>query len=84
MTAESELRSAVRTFLDQELAAQTFTPTTDSWVQGHSPEFSGKLGERGWLGMTWPKRYGGQERSAWDRFVIIEELLAAGAPVAAH
>src|SRR5689334_11735984 len=34
--------------------------------------------------MTWPKRYGGHERSALERYVVTEELLAAGAPVGAH
>lgn len=46
--------------------------------------FSRKLGARGWIGMTWPENYGGSARSALDRYVVIEELLAAGAPVAAH
>lgn len=78
------LRSEVRDFLAGELAAGGFTPECDSWNAGFSPEFSRKLGERGWLGMTWPKAYGGHERTALERFVVIEELLAAGAPVAAH
>ena len=34
--------------------------------------------------MTWPKRYGGHERSYLERFVVTEELLAAAAPIAAH
>ncbi len=51
---------------------------------GVDPAFSRKLGERGWLGMTWPKKYGGHERSAMERYAVTEELLAAGAPVAAH
>lgn len=34
--------------------------------------------------MTWPKEYGGQDRSALERYVVLEEMLAAGAPVAAH
>ena len=42
------------------------------------------MGERGWIGMTWPKRYGGHGRSALERYVVVEELLAAGAPVGAH
>lgn len=82
-TAE-ELRAEVRGFLSNELAAGTFVPRCDSWVGEFSPEFSRKLGERGWLGMTWPKRYGGHERSSLERFVVTEELLAAGAPVASH
>ena len=42
------------------------------------------MGARGWLGMTWPKKYGGHERSFADRYVVIEEMLAAGAPVSFH
>src|SRR5690242_5882587 len=34
--------------------------------------------------MTWPKRYGGGERSMLERCVVTEELLAAGAPVGSH
>ncbi|HET7159642.1 MAG TPA: acyl-CoA dehydrogenase family protein, partial [Burkholderiales bacterium] len=36
------------------------------------------------IGMTWPKAYGGHERSSLERYVVTEELLAAGAPVRAH
>jgi hypothetical protein len=79
-----KLREEVREFLEKEKAAGTFTPKSDSWLCSHSAEFSRKLGERGWLGLTWPKKYGGHERSALERFVLTEELLAAGAPVASH
>lgn len=78
------LRAEVRSFLSEELAAGTFEPRCDAWFNGYSPEFSRKLGERGWLGMTWPKRFGAHERTALERFVVLEELLAAGAPVASH
>ncbi len=76
------LREEVRAFL----ADQDFTPRCDSWgtAWGGSRELSRAIGARGWLGMTWPKRYGGGERSALERFVVLEELLAAGAPVSAH
>ena len=77
------LRAEVRAFLERELATRPVAERTKSW-NGIDPEFSRKLGARGWLGMTWPKRYGGHERSALERYVVLEELLAAGAPVAAH
>lgn len=51
---------------------------------GSDPEFSLKLGARGWIGMRFPKKYGGHERSAIERYVVLEELLAAGAPVGGH
>jgi alkylation response protein AidB-like acyl-CoA dehydrogenase len=82
--AAEEVRAEVRAFLAEELAAGTFTTHADTWLSGVDPAFSKKLGERGWLGMTWPKKYGGHERSAMERYAVTEELLAAGAPVAAH
>jgi acyl-CoA dehydrogenase len=79
-----ELRAQVREFIAGELAAGRFTPRCDSWHAGWDEAFSRRLGARGWLGMTIPVAYGGHGRSALDRYVVTEELLAAGAPVAAH
>ena len=77
------LRREVRTFLEEELSHRSPIERAQSW-NAADPSFSRRLGARGWIGMTWPKRYGGAERSALERYVVIEELLAAGAPVAAH
>ncbi|WP_249523426.1 acyl-CoA dehydrogenase family protein [Modestobacter marinus] len=82
--AAEEVRAEVREFLAAELAAGSFTTHVDTWLSGVDPAFSRKLGERGWLGMTWPRQYGGHERTAMERYAVTEELLAAGAPVAAH
>lgn len=78
------LRSDVRKFLQSEIASGAFTPTCDSWMSGFDPEFSAKLGERGWLGITIPVSYGGHGGSQLERVAIAEELLVNGAPVAAH
>ncbi len=80
----AELRAQVREFIAGELAAGRFAPACDSWHAGWDEDFSRRLGTRGWLGMTIPVGYGGQGRSALERYVVTEELLAAGAPVAAH
>lgn len=79
----SSLRHEVRAFAEEVLADTPSHIRAKSWT-GFSSEFSRRLGERGWLGMTIPRRYGGHERSALERYVVMEELLAAGAPVAAH
>lgn len=76
------LREEVRAFL-QDNTQHFATPNSD-FGSGHDPEFSRKLAARGWIGMTWPKAYGGAERSFFDRYVVTEEVLAAGAPVSAH
>ncbi|MBV8890050.1 MAG: acyl-CoA dehydrogenase family protein [Alphaproteobacteria bacterium] len=77
------LRREVRDFVKAELRAGSWQPNSD-FGSHRSAAFSRRLGERGWIGMTWPKRYGGGERSMLDRYVVTEELLAAGAPVGSH
>jgi alkylation response protein AidB-like acyl-CoA dehydrogenase len=54
-----------------------------SWM-GFDADFSRKLAAKGWVGLTLPTQYGGEGRSPFARFVLVEELLAVGAPVAAH
>jgi alkylation response protein AidB-like acyl-CoA dehydrogenase len=78
------LRAEVRAFLAQELEAGTFGPHGGGIDGAYSAEFSGKVGARGWIGMTWPKQYGGQERSYLERYVVTEEFRVANAPVRLH
>jgi alkylation response protein AidB-like acyl-CoA dehydrogenase len=77
------LREELRAFLAAEMPALAPERRANSWAQ-FDADFSRKLGARGWIGMVWPKRLGGHERSPIERYVVLEELLAAGAPVAAH
>ncbi|MFC3228986.1 acyl-CoA dehydrogenase family protein [Marinibaculum pumilum] len=77
------LRGEVRAFLADELADYPARRRAESW-SGYSKAFSRKVGAKGWIGMTWPRQYGGAERSALERYVVLEEMLAAGAPVGAH
>ncbi|MBB5157339.1 acyl-CoA dehydrogenase family protein [Saccharopolyspora phatthalungensis] len=82
--ALAQLRAAVRDFLTEQRNRGVFVPTIDAWLTGWSTVFSRALAERGWVGMTIPRAYGGRGRSFLERFVVTEELLVAGAPVAAH
>ena len=52
--------------------------------RGRSDEFSHKLGERGWLGIGWPKEYGGQGRSYIEQLAFHEELGYHRAPTSKH
>jgi alkylation response protein AidB-like acyl-CoA dehydrogenase len=79
-----------QTALRQEAAAVAaeavarFGRSNDSWINGYSKEFSKELGARGWIGMTWPDNgYSGPARPGIDRLIVGEELIKAGAPIAA-
>lgn len=78
------LRLEVRDFLAQAQAAGRFRSDCDSWLAGFDPAFSAELAARGWVGMAIPEEYGGRGRGTLERYVVIEELLQAGAPIAAH
>lgn len=71
------LREDVRAFLRDELPARSHFTQSD-------PRFSRKVGSRGWIGMTWPVRWGGRERDSLERYVVVEELLASNAPIFYH
>lgn len=82
--AADALRAEVREFLAGQRAEGKIGRDVDCWLTGWDEDFSRALAARGWLGMTVPVEYGGHGRSHLERFVVTEELLAAGAPVAAH
>ncbi len=81
---QEKFRLEVRSFLQNHIKKGTFQTKCDSWLSGSDPSFSKLIAEQGWIGLTWPTRYGGKERSTIDRYILTEEFLAAGAPVAAH
>src|SRR5688500_13119886 len=82
-SAEQEkLREEVAAFLAAE--AGGWEPACDNWIVGYDRQFSRKMAERGWIGLTWPTSVGGGGRSYVDRLAVSELLLAAAAPLASH
>ena len=82
--AEDEaLRAEVRAFIHAAVKDIPAHIRARSWA-GYSADFSRQLGNKGWLGLTLPKAYGGAGRSPFARYVLAEELLNAGAPVGSH
>lgn len=80
---ERSLQADVHAFLDAELPWGSYEPGL-GMAAAHDPEFSRKLAAQGWLGMIIPREHGGQGRTAVDRFLVTEILLARGAPIGAH
>ncbi|MEJ6020383.1 acyl-CoA dehydrogenase family protein [Corynebacterium sp. H113] len=83
-TELKELRQQVRSFLREQIDIGRFEPSIDTWLTKWDEDFTKSLAEQGWVGMTIPREYGGHGRTFLERFVVTEELLAVGAPVAAQ
>jgi alkylation response protein AidB-like acyl-CoA dehydrogenase len=80
---DEALREEVRAFLVEAMRGVPAHVRARSW-SGYDPAFSRELGRRGWLGITFPTAYGGAGRSAFARYVLVEEFLNFGAPVGSH
>src|SRR6516225_4656472 len=80
---ELALQKEVRDFLEAELPPGSVEPAF-GMAAASSTQFSRKLADRGWVGMALPKAYGGGDRGAVERFIVVEELLRRGAPLEHH
>ena len=80
----AKLRNSIRDFLNADRAAFGWEPAVDSWLAKWDPDFSARLAGAGFVGLTIPSEYGGHGLGYLHRYVVTEELLAHGAPVAAH
>lgn len=78
------LRAAVRQFITSDRATHGWQPEIDSWLTSWDAGFSARLADAGYVGLTIPAEYGGHGRGFLHRYVVTEELLGQGAPVAAH
>jgi hypothetical protein len=84
MPPEAEAtRRRVREFLEDERRCGRFESHISTWST-FDPGFSRRAAAAGFVGMTFPKRYGGAGRTNLERYVVAEEMLAAGAPSGAH
>lgn len=77
------IRAELRAFLRANMPADDPVRRVNCWTT-FDADFSHALGRAGYIGMLWPKVYGGHDRDPLERYIVLEELLAAGAPVGAH
>jgi len=81
---QEKFRQEIKDFLEGEIKEGNFQPSCDAWIQGYSIDFTKKVAQKGWIGLTWPEEYGGKGRSHIDRLILTEEMLRYGAPAACH
>jgi alkylation response protein AidB-like acyl-CoA dehydrogenase len=82
--AEQAFEEEVNKFIEQNRSDDVMDLTRENMAQlVDTPArraFMRKLGERGWLGMTWPKKYGGSEGEGVYEYLLNERLAGVGAP----
>src|SRR5579862_3090110 len=79
---QQQLRDELRAYYRELLTPETVAALAEG--HGIGPEnrrVVRQMGEDGWLGIGWPKEYGGQGRSAIEQFIFFDESMLAGAPV---
>ncbi len=84
---EEAFRKEVREFLDKELPKDWPGVDPDCYHEDAFPaihevskQIQKKLAAKGWLGLTWPKKYGGHEQPLWKQIILEEEMTYRGAP----
>ena len=75
------LRERAQVVAEQGVA--DFGRHNDSWINGFSKDFAKVMAAEGWIGMGWPVEHGGQARPPIERVIVAEEMIGAGAPIAA-
>jgi alkylation response protein AidB-like acyl-CoA dehydrogenase len=82
--AQEAFRKEVVSFLEAEKAADDTPWRSYELIGPSSIEFSRKLAVKNWIGITWPKQYGGRELSYVDKCILSEEMSRFQAPIGYH
>jgi 3-oxocholest-4-en-26-oyl-CoA dehydrogenase alpha subunit len=81
---QQRFRAEVEAFLDEHETVEVMDPTRENMAQiCDTPErraFMAEVGEKGWLGMTWPEEYGGSDGDGVYEYLLNEALARRGAP----
>ena len=84
-TPEQEaLRAEVQEFIADYVTPEIIAELEDTGVRRRGPktrELYGKIAERGWIGISWPREYGGQDGSRIDQYIVEEEFARIGITV---
>src|SRR5580658_9105167 len=70
---QSELRAYLTALVNEVEAADSSEPAYTRYIR--------RMGHDGWLGLGWPKEYGGQARGPIDQMIFVEESHWAGVPL---
>ena len=75
-----EIREYLQDLLTHELLKELQDP---SYFEGGGPEFRKallRMGNDGWIGLSWPKSLGGKEFSPIEQYIFVEEIMRTGFP----
>ncbi|RCL39968.1 MAG: acyl-CoA dehydrogenase [SAR86 cluster bacterium] len=77
---KDELKEYFSALLNKELLSEMIDP---QFFEGGGPEFKKALkimGQDGWIGLSWPKEFGGKEFTPIEQYIFVEEIMRTGFP----
>ena len=77
---KDELKEYFSALLNKELLSEMSDP---QFFEGGGPEFKKALkimGQDGWIGLSWPKEFGGKEFTPIEQYIFVEEIMRTGFP----
>ncbi|MBS96257.1 MAG: hypothetical protein FI695_01830 [SAR202 cluster bacterium] len=83
-SSQQALRQEVRDFIAENMTQDVIEEVHGRGEDGRGPlmnELFKKIGERGWLGISWPKEYGGQGGDRLTQYLVEEEFARVGLSV---
>ena len=78
------LRQEVLQFIAENVTPEVMAEVESGEEGGrgvHYRELIGKIADRGWVGISWPKEYGGQSGNRLDQYIVEEEFARLGISV---
>ncbi|MDR3650902.1 MAG: acyl-CoA dehydrogenase family protein, partial [Acidimicrobiales bacterium] len=79
---QQALRQELREYYENLLTPEVEAELSQSHGIGPTVRrITKQMASDGWLGIGWPKAYGGQGRSAIEQFIFFDESMRSGAPV---
>jgi len=79
-----DFRTEVREFLAAEVANGTWNPKVKKVSKDIDRSFAHRVAKMGWIGMCWPKEFGGGGRSFLERYILQEEYRIVSAPTSSY
>lgn len=77
---QKQLKQDIRDYFEEKITPELLEEIKTIQNGPYAKGFIAQMGKDGWLGVGWPKKYGGQGKTGMEQYIFFEELNRTGAP----